>query len=191
MTGGGARRFVWRAWVRAIHRDLGYLAVGLTFVYALSGMAVNHVADWDPNFRNTEATYEVGPLPGADDVVAGAVLAKLAISAKPKRDVPRRRRAGDPLRQRTLHVDTETGHVVDEEQKPRFLIRVANWLHLNRGKKAWTYVADAYAVGLLVLATSGLFMIPGRKGLFGRGVVFLAVGVALPIAYLVLAGGPK
>ena len=32
-------------------------------------------------------------------------------------------------------------------------------LHLNRGKKAWTYVADTYAVILLYLAVSGLFMI--------------------------------
>ena len=80
-----------------------------------------------------------------------------------------------------------SGHVVDEEQKPRFFLRVANWLHLNRGKKAWTYFADAYAAGLLLLATSGIFMIPGRKGLIGRGAVFVAVGVAIPIVYITLS----
>ena len=48
---------------------------------------------------------------------------------------------------------------------------MANWLHLNRGKKAWTYVADSYAAFLLFLAFSGLFMIPGRKGLIGRGAI--------------------
>ena len=57
-------------------------------------------------------------------------------------------------------------------------LRIANWLHLNRGKKAWTYFADAYAAGLLLLAISGLFMIPGRKGIIGRGAVFLIVGIA-------------
>jgi len=34
-----------RTWLRAIHRDVGYSAVGLTIVYAASGIAVNHVAD--------------------------------------------------------------------------------------------------------------------------------------------------
>ena len=40
--------------LRALHRDFGYIAVGLTFIYALSGLAVNHIADWDPNFENYE-----------------------------------------------------------------------------------------------------------------------------------------
>jgi hypothetical protein len=64
-------------------------------------------------------------------------------------------------------------------------IRAANWLYLNRGKKGWTYFADAYAVGLLALATSGLFMITRRrKGLFGRGIFFVAAGAAVPLVCL-------
>ncbi len=59
--------------------------------------------------------------------------------------------------------------MIEEGQKPRFFLRLANWLHLNRGKKAWSYVADTYAVILLFLASSGLFMIPGKKGIKGRG----------------------
>ena len=44
----------WRPWLRAMHRDIGYVAVGLTFVYALSGLAVNHLTDWsdgDASFK--------------------------------------------------------------------------------------------------------------------------------------------
>ena len=33
-----------------------------------------------------------------------------------------------------------------QQRSSRFFLRVANWLHYNRGKKAWTYVADVYAV---------------------------------------------
>src|SRR5690606_41194055 len=53
------RGFRWRPWLRAIHRDVGYLAVGLTFVYALSGLAVNHIQDWDPNFTPIERQHNV------------------------------------------------------------------------------------------------------------------------------------
>ena len=49
-----------RPWIRAVHRDLGYLAVGLTLVYALSGLAVNHVSDWDPSFQSYERTAQAG-----------------------------------------------------------------------------------------------------------------------------------
>jgi hypothetical protein len=91
---------------------------------------------------------------------------------------------------RTLHVNPLTGHVVDEGQKPRFLLRVANWLHLNRGKKAWRYVADTYAAVLLLLSISGIFMIKGPKGLLGRGAILVAAGVAIPVLYVAFAGGP-
>jgi len=183
-------RVKWRPLLRALHRDTGYVAVGLTFVYATSGLAVNHVADWDPNFHNTSETHEIGgPLP-EDDAAAGAkVTEALGIREAPKEVY----REGDELEvlfeHRTLHVTAATGHVVDEQQKPRFFVRAANWLHLNRGKKGWTYFADSYAVGLLFLATSGLFMLSGKKGFFGRGAVLVAIGVAAPLAYMLAVRG--
>lgn len=64
------------------------------------------------------------------------------------------------------------------------------WLHLNRGKPAWIYFADGYAIALLVHAGTGLAMIPGRKGFLWRGLVVSAAGWIVPILYLQLAGGP-
>jgi hypothetical protein len=185
-----ARR--WRPWLRALHRDIGYLAVGLTFVYALSGLAVNHIADWDPNFHNYEARHQVAaPLPADDQAAAAQVLAALAVT-EPPLEVYRSdaRELSILLDGRNLHVDLDSGVVLEDGQRPRLLLRAANWLHLNRGKKAWTYVADGYAVFLLVLAASGLFMLPGRKGLLGRGGLLVAVGVAVPVLYVHLSGGP-
>jgi hypothetical protein len=192
MAEGSPRRFQWRGLLRVVHRDAGNLAVGLTLVYAVSGLAVNHIADWDPNFTSYQKTHELGgPLEGDDQAVAGRVMERLGVRDKPS-DVYR---ASDEqleisLDRRTLHVNTKTGSVLDEGDKPRFLLRLANWLHLNRGKKAWTYVADGYAGVLLLLAFSGMFMLPGRKGLLGRGGIFVLVGVAVPVAYVVLSGGP-
>ena len=186
-------RFPWRAWLRAIHRDLGNLAVGLTLVYALSGLAVNHIADWEPSFASYQEPHELGgPIAGTDDEAAAIVLKRLGIEGT-ARDVYRA--APDDLQlvfdKRTLHVNTATGHVLDEGQRPRFFLRAANWLHLNRGKKAWTYVADAYAAGLILLAFSGIFLNAGRKGVLGRGGVLVLLGAAIPIAYVTLSGGPE
>jgi len=187
----GAAPFAWRAWLRAIHRDMGYLAVGLTVIYALSGLAVNHIADWDPNFQSFEATHELGPLTGDPDTIATTVRAKLGI-----KETPREVYSASPdeiaveFDKGSLHVNPLTGHVIQEGKKPRFLLRVANWLHLNRGKKAWRYFADAYAAGLLLLSISGMFMIKGSKGLLGRGAVLVAAGAAIPILYVTLSGGP-
>jgi len=186
------RRLRWRPWLRATHRDLGYLAVGLTVIYALSGIAVNHIEDWDPNFNNYEETHQLGhALLGEDAAVAAEVLRSLDVDEEPA-DVFRvdTDEVQVLLETRTLHVRTDTGEVRDEGQKPRLLLRIANWLHLNRGKKAWTYVADAYAFGLLTLALTGIFMLPGRRGILGRGAVMVLLGAAIPILYVVLSGGP-
>jgi hypothetical protein len=182
----------WRPWLRALHRDVGYLAVGLTIIYALSGLAVNHVADWDPSFVSYERERHVPlPLPVEDQAAARAVLAALDVPG-PAREVyrasPTQLEIG--LDKRALHVDTQSGRVIDEGQRPRFFLRVANWLHLNRGKRGWRYFADGYALFLLFLATSGLFMLPGKRGLRGRGSVLAAVGILLPVVYLRVAGGP-
>ncbi len=186
------KKFKWRPWLRALHRDLGYLAVGLTFVYALSGLAVNHIADWDPNFTNFEREFVVeAPLPADEQEAAKVVLASAGIEEEPL-DVysPADGELEITLEQSTLFVATETGKVYEEGQEERFALRAANWLHLNRGKKAWTYFADGYAGALLLLAVSGMFMIPGRKGLLGRGAVLVVAGVAIPLAYLAYVGGP-
>lgn len=178
-----------RAAIRAVHRDAGYLAVGLTLIYALSGLAVNHIADWDPNFTQVRREFQV-TLPGAGDdaATASAVLGALAITEAPLsvyRVSPERLEI--TLAETSLFV-APGGKVVQEGQSPRWLLRAANWLHLNRGKRAWTYVADTYAVVLLGLALSGVFMIPGRKGFWGRGAVLVLLGALVPMVYVTLNG---
>jgi hypothetical protein len=185
---GGKRRILGHPWVRALHRDLGFLVIGLTVIYAVSGLAVNHIADWDPNFQNYERSHELGALHGDDQQVARTVLDKLGVRERPS-DVFR---DGDnldiTLEKHSVHVTLSSGHVVDQGQKPRFFLRVANFLHLNRGKPAWRYIADGYAVILLFLAGSGMFMIPGKRGVRGRGVVFVLAGILVPVLYVVLSG---
>ena len=185
------RSFRWRPWLRAIHRDVGYLAVGLTFVYALSGLAVNHIQDWDPNFTPIERQHSVSIAePHADDTqVASRILEQLSVDETPA-DIyrPTPNTLEIALETSTLYANLETGNVREEGQEARFFLRAANWLHLNRGKQAWTYVADAYAVFLMYLAVSGMFMIAGKKGLLGRGGILVALGAIVPIAYVLMSG---
>jgi len=186
------KKAAWRPWLRAVHRDIGYVAVGLTFIYALSGIAVNHITDWsdgDPSFKTYSRTVDVGHLEGDDAAIAEALRKRLGIRETPREVYRASEHELEVLfDKRSLHVDLVKGTVVDEGQEPRFLLRVANWLHLNRGKKAWTYVADTYAAALMLLATSGMFMIAGKKGFLGRGAVLVLAGILIPVVYVHFAG---
>jgi hypothetical protein len=181
----------WRGWLRAVHRDFGYLAVGFTLIYAVSGLAINHIADWDPNFTSSEKTITIPPIDvDLPDDAAVKIVTDAAGTGKPD-DVFR---AGDEIRlsyssgaQVTAIGDTLTV----QARKPRFFLRVANWLHYNRGKKAWTYMADVYAIMLLYLAISGIFMIKGRLGLRWRGAILISLGVGVPLTYVIVSGGPN
>lgn len=180
----------WRGWLRAIHRDVGYLAVGFTLIYALSGLAINHIKDWDPNFHTYEKTVQVAPIDPAldDDAAIALAMQEVGISDQPRSSY----RAGDEVR---LDYDDKNVAIIGDQatiqgRSSRFFFRLANWLHYNRGKAAWTYVADAYAVLLLYLACSGLFMLKGRLGLRWRGTILVLLGVSVPIGYVVWSGGP-
>ena len=61
-----------------------------------------------------------------------------------------------------------------------------NYLHLNHAKKWWTYFADLYALILLFLAISGLFVLKGKNGLAGRGKWLTAIGIILPVIFLIV-----
>jgi hypothetical protein len=181
----------WRAWLRAVHRDVGYLAVGFTLIYALSGLAINHLKDWDPNFHASERTLTIAAIP--DDVPDSEAARRVADAAGlgAPDDVYR---AGDEVRlgySDGTQVTAVGAQVTVQARSPRFFLRVANWLHYNRGKKAWTYVADVYAVFLLYLAISGLFMIKGKLGLRWRGSALVGLGIAVPVVYVLWSGGPE
>ena len=182
----------WRGWLRAIHRDVGYLAVGLTLIYAMSGLAINHNDDWDPNFVTYQRERTIAPISADVPDDAAIATARQALGVGAPRSTYR---AGDEIHleydDKKLVVYGDSGHVVEQGRKPRFFLRVANWLHYNRGKKAWTYVADFYAALLLYLAISGIFMIKGKNGLKWRGALLLTLGAAVPLTYVVWSGGPS
>ncbi len=178
----------WRKAVIATHRDVGYFFAGLTVIYAISGVAVNHIEDWNPNYVIRTEELSVGELPvGGNAVTAAAVLERLDITEEPESVV---RMAPDQLKifldQRTLTVGLPSGEVMDEHARRRYAFFEVNYLHLNHGKGFWTWFADVYALGLVVLACTGIFIITGKKGLGGRGRWLLIAGLAIPLVYLVL-----
>lgn len=168
-----------------LHRDVGYLAFALTLVYGVSGLAVNHRADWNPSFRQTKTTAQIAPLEGQGRAALVAdALAKLRLA-----ETPRSSFQPDPSTLRlffehaTYSIDLPTGKVVVEENLPRPVLREFNDLHLNAPKGVWTWIADVYALALILLAVTGLFVLKGRHGITRRGAWLTALGALVPGAY--------
>jgi hypothetical protein len=183
------KRFKWRKWNNIIHRDLGYVCVGLTVVYAVSGVAVNHVADWNPNYRVQSVETRVPPELLAEHSSPATIHEIL--KAIGEDGTPRATFRPDPETLQifvddgpTVYVNLETGAVLSETVRDRRVLREANFLHLNHPKKLWTYFADAYAVALALLAVTGVFVLKGKKGITGRGAWLTGAGVVIPVVFL-------
>jgi hypothetical protein len=143
----------WRRWFRAFHRDIGYACVALTIAYALSGIAVNHIEHWNPNYAYDERSVDVGPLPATSLPEREAhVTARLGIA---KNDV-----RGHFLENETdfrvflvegqeVRVDPRTGRGTHKHITKRAVFYEVNALHLNNLKGLWTWIADIFALALL------------------------------------------
>ncbi len=181
------RRFRWRYWNNVLHRDLGYLCAFLTIVYAISGVAVNHIHDWNPNYKIEHIEREFEPFPISDKATMVNDATRLLGLPQPRESF-----RPDPETVQlfyegwSVEVHALEGLAVEERSRERIVLRDANYLHLNHPKGLWTYFADAYAVLLLLLAATGLFVLKGKKGLTGRGKWFVLAGAAIPIIFLVV-----
>lgn len=177
-----------RKWNRVIHRDLGYLAVGLTLIYAISGFVVNHVQDWNPNYAIAHITANIGAIDLEKqelDLTVKDILTKLSLPQKYKttfRPEPQILRIF--LDNNTIDVNISTGAVTQEIVRTRPLIYEMNFLHLNHPKRIWTYIADLYAISLALLAITGLFVLKGKQGITGRGAWLTGLGILLPVIFL-------
>ena len=179
----------WRKWFRALHRDVGYIAVALTLAYGLSGLAVNHIEDWNPSYTFAESSFDVGALPAG-------TAAEQADAAIDRLRLDRRAVRGHFLESATdlriflddgqeARLDTTTGRGLLKTIARRPVLFEVNALHLNNLKGVWTYVADLFALALMFLAVTGMTMMKGNRGLGGRGKWFVLAGLTVPVGFIV------
>jgi len=178
-----------RRLIRVLHRDVGYFLFGLVTFYSVSGIAVNHIDAWNPSYSTTVSAVSIGPLSGDLDALEGAVVERLDLD--PDEVAGRHRPAADTFVVFLPHggearVAISSGEGKLKRVRTRPFIFESNVLHLNHLKGVWTWVADAFAVLLLGLAATGLFMLKGRTGLMARGKWFVAAGLLLPAGFLVM-----
>jgi uncharacterized protein len=178
----------WRQWNNNIHRDLGYLCFGLTILYAISGIAVNHIADWNPNYRIEHIESRLNP--NDLNMYQGEAQVQYILNQiNEDRKVKSSFHPGPETLQifvegNTVSVSLVTGKTTQEKAVTRPIIHKMNFLHLNHPKKLWTWFADLYALSLVTLCITGLFVLRGKKGISGRGMWLVGAGVIIPVSFL-------
>jgi hypothetical protein len=179
-----------RKWLRIIHRDMGYIFFGMSMVYGISGIALNHLDDWNPDYiiKISESTLQ--NVPAVDDIsreVAGSLARQIDENYQYRSHFfPGPGVLKIFIKQGSVTINLDSGRAYIEVIKKRPVFREMNFLHYNKPKKLWTWFSDAFALALILMAISGLFMIRGKKGITGRGAWLTALGILIPVIFLIL-----
>lgn len=180
-----------RRTLRSWHRDIGYFVFGFTLIFSISGIAVNHIEDWNPN-------YDISRVEKIVPSISKNIKEKKLLSlVKKNLNIQEGYKTlfwESPTKLKfffknelTIFIDLESKKVISEKITPRPIFFVFNQLHLNSIKGTWSFVSDLFAIGLIFLAISGLILVRGNKGFIGRGGIFTAIGILIPFLFLIFS----
>jgi len=180
-----------RRWNNAIHRDFGYLFFGMTIIYCISGIVLNHFKSGDfahPDYSKKYYEFRVDPPMNkqVDKLYIDKVLEKAGEQGKYKSHLLGNNYLRIFLTNGFIDVNTTNGESFQEKTAPRYLIKEFNLLHYNNIKKFYTWFSDVYAAALILMAITGLFVLKGKNGIIGRGAWLTAVGIIIPAIIILI-----
>jgi uncharacterized protein len=175
---------------RILHRDFGYFFFGMTIIYAVSGIVLNHKSgSGDASIVTRYQPFTVNaPIP-KETVDKAYVLKLLADLEEPGFKQYYFPSPGEVMiylngGHISLDLQSGEGEIVKVRNRPVF--REFNFLHYNKPKQLWTWFSDIFAGSLILISVTGLFIIKGRNGIRKRGAVLSLAGIAVPLVFLVL-----
>lgn len=175
----------WRKWNRAVHRDFGYLFLGMTIIYALSGIAINHMKDWNPNYVVSVDEIKIDPLTERPDK---KTIINILEAFDEEDNYKNHYYPSDDvvkvfIDDGTAYINLETGEGLIERTRRRPIFREVNYLHYNP-IKYWTWFSDIFCGALIILGISGILIPRGSRGITKRGAWLTILGFLIPMVYL-------
>lgn len=185
------RKINWYKLNRSLHRDVGYFCIGLVIIFSISGIAVNHKDDWNPNYRVEQriisTTNQNWPLNNDAQLIL-ELMKTTQLNEKVKTAY-----WATPVQFKVffnngsnLLLNLQEQQITHEIITPRHVFQAFNRLHLNETKASWIIFSDIFAILLLFLAISGLFMIKGKHSPWGVKFLWVISGIALPAFYILV-----
>lgn len=177
-----------RRWNLEWHRDLGYFFSSLIIIYAISGIALNHVNDWNPDFIIHKQTVITPKLNTRDKVNAKNIteFSKLVGEENYKVfDFPTNSQVKIYYDNATLHINLETGEGIYEKLTKRHVFYESNVLHRN-SLNGWKWISDIFAFMLIIISVTGLFILKGKYGFKRRGIWIMLAGLLFPVTAILL-----
>lgn len=172
----------------ATHRDLGYFFTSLIIMYCISGIALNHVDDWNADFIIQKETIALKKRYDASEVGNKQIeqFNKLVSEEDYKVfDFPTKDQVKIYYEDASFHIYLNEKRGVYERIGKRHLFYETNVLHRN-SLKGWKWASDIFAACLIIITITGLFVLKGKHGITGRGKWLIAAGFIPPLVAIII-----
>jgi len=162
------------SYIRALHRDIGFFVVGLTLVYALSGIVlVYRDTDFLKSNVRTEKTIAANLAP--DDLGKTLRIKGLKVS----------KTEGDVLHFAEGTYNKATGAVAYQAKRLPGVFEEFIDLHKTVSAKLTHWMGVVYGGLLCFLAVSSFWMCKPGSRTFRRGLYLASAGVAVTVVVLI------
>lgn len=182
---------LFRRYCRKVHTHLSFFFTGVILIYAVSGITMNHLKDFNPKYYITVNNYtEKGIFPHSRNFTKKEIIQLLKKIDEQnnyiKHFYPNSSTLKVFLKSGSTYVlNIQTGNVTYEGVKKRPVFYQFSYLHYNPGNW-WIYFSDLSAACLILICISGILMNKGKRGLFGMGGIELLAGILIPVLALFL-----
>jgi uncharacterized protein len=175
--------------LRILHRDFGYFIVGMTIVYGLSGIFLNHRHDFNPDYKIFITEFQV-ELPTKSGLTENDVKAAL-LSVNEDAVYKKHYLNNDGFIKVFIEngeavINPETGKGTMQYLQKRPFIYSINKLHRATIGTVWKWVSDIMAVILIFVAVSGLFILKGKRGFNRWGWWLMVAGIIVPLVFALI-----
>lgn len=167
------------------HRRIGLFVTGMLLVFTISGVALTHQSQWDPYYtvrKQQEAANDLMPSM-TEEEIDRYLTKRYSIDKNPKVSLwedSQIVRINYP-NGISFVVDLQNKNILKEIASKRLTLYKLIHLHLNEQKGIWIIFVDVFAIGLVFLCVSGIYLISGR--FTSAEAVFLIAGLLLPALF--------
>lgn len=178
-----------RKTLRNLHRDLGYFIVGMTIVYSLSGILLNHRHDFNPDYKiyTQEFVVNTGEPEDFTRSKIEVIIANLQMDLVYKKHyINSENLVKVFIESGEMVIDPTSGKGVVRYLQRRPVLFEMNKLHKATIGTLWKWVSDSMAVILLFVAISGIFLLKGKRGFVRWGWWWMIAGFIVPLVFALL-----
>jgi len=176
--------------LRKLHRETGYFFLGLILSFSISGILQNHRRLWNPE----QYIFSSKPIKTQLNEFKPNNLSLKVLNLEPAfqdskikdfkiEDQGKKLRVF--LKEGIADLSLETGLGKIEKMEPRPII--SSFIKLHKGDNPyWVWYSDVFALGLIFISISGLFLMKGKIGFKKRGFWFTIAGIIIPLISLII-----